>query len=292
MSDAKGIFWLSSYPKSGNTWFRIVLSRLLNQATDLHYINNIDRILGSPMLVSRAWMNQVLAVDSMLLDEDELEQIRPAAHQWQGRQMKHTAYVKTHDAYTYLADRTPLFPADGCLGAIYFIRNPLDVAISLAHHAKCSVDASIYMMGNKEFTVPFDTQNDKQLPQKLLTWSMHVQSWTGSTSINVLVLRYEDMFVKPIETFRQGIEFLNLQVSSAALDQAIDDASFNKLQQYEKQFGFKEKPPVSGQFFRKGIVGDWQKTLTEVQIQKVIHDHAEVMRVHGYLDAENRPIII
>lgn len=291
MFDSKGIFWLSSYPKSGNTWFRIVLSRILNKSADLNYINHIDRILGSPMLVSRTWMNQLLAIDSMLLEAQELEQLRPMAHAMYGQQIKHTAYIKTHDAYTYLPDGAPLFPAQGCLGAIYFIRNPLDVAISLSHHAKCSLDASIYMMGNQEFTVPFDTQKDKQLPQKLLTWSMHVESWTAATSIKILALRYEDMFFKPLETFGKAMDFLNVQVSDTELQKAIDDASFNKLQHFEKQFGFKEKPPIAGQFFRKGIVGDWQETLTEEQIQKVITDHAELMRAHGYLDSQNKPVI-
>src|SRR5690606_19877290 len=112
------------------------------------------------------------------------------------------------------ADDTPLFPAEGCLGALYFIRNPLDVAVSLAHHAKCSFDESIYMMGNKEFSVPLPAQRDKQLRQKLLTWSMHVQSSTGSLPIPVLVLRYEDMCVHPLETFVKGIKFLNLNRTS------------------------------------------------------------------------------
>lgn len=284
MSKAKGIYWLSSYPKSGNTWFRIVLSRLLNQSPELSYINNMDSILGSPMLVSRAWMNKALAFDSMLLHDDELEQLRPAAHQWQSTQIEQTSYIKTHDAYIYLQNGTPLFPAEGCLGALYFIRNPLDVAISLAHHAKCSIDWSIYMMGNKDFYVPFEAKRDKQIRQKLLTWSMHVQSWTATLPINVLVLRYEDLFFNPLETFAQGIQFLNLDVSEAALAQAIDDASFDKLQQYEKRFGFKEKPAIEGQFFRKGVVGDWRETLSEEQVQRIISDHAEVMRVYGYLE--------
>ena len=148
------------------------------------------------------------------------------------------------------------------------------------------------MMGNEEFTVPFEAKRDKQLRQKLLSWSSHVQSWTNNLPVNVLVLRYEDMFFKPLETFAQGIKFLNLDVTSIELEDAIHDSSFNKLQQYEKQFGFKEKPNIEGQFFRKGIVGDWQETLSAEQIQRIIHDHADVMRTYGYLDVNNQPVLV
>ena len=286
----KGIVWLSSYPKSGNTWFRIVLSRLLNQSDNLNYINDIDIILGSPMVASRGWMNKTLGFDSTLLDDDEIDQLRPAAYAWYAGQIKKTAYIKTHDAYTVLKDNTPLIPAAGCLGAVYFIRNPLDVAVSLAHHAKCPIDWSIHMMGNKDFSVPLETHNDKQIRQRLLSWSLHVQSWTAALPFKVLVLRYEDMFFKPLETFFKGAAFLNIDTSKKALQEAIADASFDKLQQYEQRFGFKETPENDRQFFRKGIVGDWQNTLSKIQTQRIIHDHADMMRTYGYLDHHNQPV--
>lgn len=292
MPTSKGIVWLSSYPKSGNTWFRIVLSHLLNQSPTRHYINDIDTILGSPMVANRSWMNKILGFDSSLLDDDEIDQLRPAALSWYARQIKQTTYIKTHDAYTRIKDDTPLIPSDGCLGAVYFIRNPLDVAVSLAHHAKCPIDWSIHMMGNNDFSIPMNPGNDKQIRQKLLSWSGHVQSWVAAPSpaIKVLVLRYEDMFFKPLETFSKGMAFLNIDRSQEALQEAIDDASFNTLQQHEQRFGFQEKPAIDGQFFRKGIVGDWQNTLNDSQIQRIIQDHAVIMGQYGYLDENNQPV--
>jgi hypothetical protein len=86
------------------------------------------------------------------------------------------------------------------------------------------------------------------------------------------------------------MSFLNINISQTALQNAIEDASFGKLQQHEQCFGFKEKPATDRQFFRKGIVGDWQNTLSELQIQRVIHDHAHMMRIYGYLDDNNQPV--
>ncbi|MFC3909253.1 sulfotransferase domain-containing protein [Legionella dresdenensis] len=295
MHNTKGIVWLSSYPKSGNTWFRITLSRLLNRSPELCYINDIDKILGSRMVANRVWMNKMLGLDSTLLTDDEIDRLRPEAHRWYAGQAKRTIYIKTHDAYTLVDQKTPLFPAQGCLGAIYFIRNPLDVAISLAHHVKCPLDWSIHMMGNSEFAIPFSdkfTDNrDKQLRQKLLSWSLHAQSWTAADlPINVLVLRYEDMITAPLETFAKGVQFLNLDISATVLQKAIQDTSFDKLQQFEKSHGFKENPGHQGQFFRKGIAGDWRETLNDAQVEKIIQDHGDVMRQFGYLNENNQPM--
>lgn len=284
MPSSGRIVWLSSYPKSGNTWFRIVLSHVLNQSEHLSYINDIDSILGSPMGANRMWMNKMIGFDSNLLSDDEIDQLRPGAYQWYAQQLSTTTYIKIHDAYTYLEDQSPLIPSEGCLGAIYFVRNPLDVAISLAHHAKCPIDWSIQMMGNEQFYIPLEANKEKQLRQKLLSWSLHVQSWVANSNLNLLVLRYEDMFYKPIETFSKAMKFLNLELKPAQIEKAIDDSSFSKLQQFEKRFGFKEKPAIEGQFFRKGIVGDWKNTLSQEQITRVINDHKEMMQVYGYLD--------
>lgn len=290
MSTPERIVWLSSYPKSGNTWFRIVLSRLLNQSPNLSYINDMDSILGSPMVANRGWMNKILGFDSTLLDEGEIDQLRPAAYTWYAQQMKQTTYIKIHDAYTLVKGNTPLIPVEGCLAAVYFIRNPLDIAVSLAHHAKCPIDWSIHMMGNKAFTVPLETHNDKQIRQKLLSWSLHVESWVSDLPIRVLVLRYEDMFSTPMETFSRGLTFLHIERSREEIQEAISEASFDKLQQYEQRFGFREKPFNDRQFFRKGIAGDWQDSLSDNQVKRIIQDHGEMMHRYGYLDTNNQPV--
>jgi hypothetical protein len=201
-------------------------------------------------------------------------------------------YHKIHDAYTFLNDKTPMIPHEGCLGALYFIRNPLDVAISFANHSHCSIDEAITAMGNKTYAFckgKFRQHN--QLRQWLLSWSLHVQSWVNTNNINTLVLRYEDMKQKPMETFSKAVQFLQLDASEESITNAIENSHIDKLQALEEQFGFNEKPTKVGRFFRKGIVGDWQNTLSTSQIAQIIHDHGDTMRIHGYLDEHNQPII-
>lgn len=290
MSNANGIIWLASYPKSGNTWFRILLSHILNTSDALHYINDINSILGSHMLAERRWMNAVSGFDTTLLSHEEVDQLRPAAYTWYARTLRKKTCIKIHDAYTFLKDGRALIPDQGSYAALYFIRNPLDVAISLAHYAKCPLDWSIQMMGSPYFVIPQERLRNVQLRQKLLTWSQHVQSWASAKPIRRLVLRYEDMLANPSETFGKGLEFLDLKVSDSRLQAAIEATSFDKLQQQEAKFGFREKLSTEGQFFRKGIAGDWKNVLEPRQIEKIIQDHGEVMRQFGYLDDENQPL--
>jgi hypothetical protein len=281
MSDKKGIYWLASYPKSGNTWFRIFLAHLLDPAgKQLH----LEEIRTGAIASARGWVDEALGFNSADLDHDELDQLRPAVYEWHAEHLDAVGYHKIHDAYTILPSGMPMIPTKGCLGALYFVRNPLDVAISYANHASCSVNKAIQFMGNPRQAFCKDpTRQYSQLRQHLLSWSLHVQSWCTQKNIPCLVLRYEDMKAHPLTTFTQAVEFLQIETSSDRIQQALADASIERLQQLEKITGFSEKPAKTKYFFRKGIVGDWKNTLTHQQIDQIIQDHSEVMRNYGYL---------
>jgi aryl sulfotransferase len=294
MPNQNGIFWLASYPKSGNTWFRIFLAHLLNPLDTSFDLNTINT---GAIASSRDWIDYALGFDSADLSHDELNKLRPAVYQWYGELSEDVSYHKIHDAYTWLesspANKIPLIPNEGCLGALYFIRNPFDVAISFANHSSCSIDQAIEYMGNKQHAFCKGKYKQyNQLRQSLLSWSMHVESWVGATAINKLVIRYEDMKLNPMETFTKAAEFLNISVVGERIAEALDNTSIDKLQALEEQFGFREKPHKVKRFFRKGIVDDWQNTLSVTQIEKIIADHSSTMRKYGYLDENNKPVIL
>jgi hypothetical protein len=284
----KGIFWLASYPKSGNTWFRVFLANLLNtsgQPIDLNHLNT------GAIASARGWIDEVLGFESSNFSHDEIDALRPHAYAWHSAHHHGVGYHKIHDAYTYLDSMgagidggNPIFPVEGCLGALYFIRNPLDVAISFANHSQCSIDQSIANLGNPSFAFcKGKSRQNNQLRQWLLSWSLHVKSWVNAKNIPVLVLRYEDMVSKPEETFTKATKFLQLSVSQDEILKAIDASKIETLQALEAAGGFSEKPAKVERFFRKGVVGDWKNTLTEAQMNQIIHDHADTMREHGYL---------
>jgi hypothetical protein len=129
-----------------------------------------------------------------------------------------------------------------------------------------------------------------QVRQVCSSWSSHVDSWTLSTEIKVFIMRYEDMHAKPLTTFTKALTFLQYDVDKKSVLQALERSRFAKLQQDEQAHGFRESAAPSKPFFRKGIVGDWENTLTERQVQQMVSHHGVVMRRFGYLDDQNNPI--
>ncbi|OGT36453.1 MAG: hypothetical protein A3F11_11720 [Gammaproteobacteria bacterium RIFCSPHIGHO2_12_FULL_37_14] len=288
MRKSKGIYWLASYPKSGNTWFRIFLANLLNQSDETVDLNAIN--IGT-IASAREWIEYALGFESAHLSHNELDALRPLIYEWYGDTEK-VSYHKIHDAYTYLENQQPIIPAANCLGVIYFIRNPLDVAISFANHLSCSIDIAIDQMGNENYAFCSGRfRQFNQLQQKLLSWSGHVNSWMKANEINILVLRYEDMKLNSKETFTRAVQFLQLTATADEIERALSHSHIEKLQQFEKQAYFSEKPLKTQYFFRKGVVGDWRETLTQIQIKRIIHDHGETMRNFGYLDQNGDPIL-
>lgn len=287
MNASKGIVWLSSYPKSGNTWFRIFLANLINLKKN-HTIglNEVDYLINDHITTNRTWVNEVCGFNTAWLTDDELDVLLPTLYIWYNEQQTETTYHKIHRAYSYTDDHQPLIPLNKCLGAIYFIRNPLDISISLANHFDCSVDDAIQMMGDGSFAL-----YHYPLRQLLFSWSMHVESWLSSRADNLLLLRYEDMLMKPLETFSKAAYFLKIEATKTVISQAISYSSFDTLKAFENTIGFSDKPPKLNHFFRKGIAGDWKTTLTENQIQRIITDHGETMKKFGYLNKNKEPLI-
>src|ERR1700744_765885 len=126
----KKIIWLASYPKSGNTWFRAFLTALLGDG-DL----NINMMKTDGIFSSRGIFDDATDMDSTYLYDDEVKQALPEVFTHVVSQYaKPRLFVKIHDAYTMSVDGTPIIPAEPTLCALYFIRNPLDVAGSFANH--------------------------------------------------------------------------------------------------------------------------------------------------------------
>ncbi|MDX8378195.1 MAG: sulfotransferase domain-containing protein [Mariprofundales bacterium] len=285
----KGLYWLASYPKSGNTWTRAFIANLRNEEPEEIDINEIHT---GAIASARGWVDEVLGFESGDLSPDETDLLRPAVYRWYAEQMETLEYHKIHDAYTILNSGEPLIPTNATLGALCIIRNPLDVAISFAHHSSCSIDRSIENMANPDFVFCKNIKRqDNQLRQIMLSWSGHVLSWADATAINRLVVRYEDMKAEPIKTFTRMANFLQLPTDRNMIETALKKCAFDKLQQQEKEKGFNEKSHKHESFFRKGIVGDWQQTLSQEQIERIVDDHREVMRRFGYLDDADKPVV-
>jgi aryl sulfotransferase len=281
------IVWLASYPKSGNTWLRIFLANFQARENRPADINDLD---AGGISSDRCAADNALGVECSDLTPDELDRYRPAVYRNVAQCSEKDLFIKIHDAYTFNSNAEPLIPADVTRAAVYLVRNPLDVAVSFAHHANEALNDTVDRMSRE--TMTFAEHHDRldlHLPQRLMSWSQHVLSWLDQRAIPVRVMRYEDMYRRPVEEFTETIRFIGLEVDVERVRLAVAFSSFETLRQQELKHGFREKPYGAASFFRGGGVDGWRETLTKSQVERLVHDHGAVMRRLGYLSESGCP---
>ncbi|MBN1181838.1 MAG: sulfotransferase domain-containing protein [Bacteroidales bacterium] len=278
----KNIVWLASYPKSGNTWFRIFLSNLLS---DLEEPTNINDLNNSTVSSNRSLFDNYLGVNTSDLTTDEIEILRPEVYRMMSLDNESDVFLKTHDAWRLNSNKTPIFPEEVTKGVIYFIRNPLDIAVSFAFHNDIDFDRTINNINNNKFG--FCLNNSKlanQIPQQLSSWSEHVSSWVFKSNYPICIIRFEDMIGRPKFTFSKALDFLKIEYTDDKLSKALKNSSFNILVEQEEKFGFQEKYIHSKKFFRSGTTNNWKYHLNTIQIKQIIKYNGTVMKEFGYLD--------
>jgi hypothetical protein len=275
-----GIVWLASYPKSGNTWTRTFLHNLIHATsgqTRAQKINELDQFsVGS---AAKPLFRDVIGFDITDEHRAEVAAARAKVQQNLADAAEGLAFVKTHQAI--VIDREhPTINFAVTAGAIYIVRNPLDVAISYAHHLGQSIDFAIDFMNMKNAET---SVTEKQVYEVYGSWSQHVSSWTRKPHPAIYVMRYEDMLAKPQRTFGALARHLLFTPTEKQLAEAIDRSSFERLREQEEKAGFKERPEKAERFFREGRAGQWKDVLTPAQVQRIVDAHGEQMQRFGYL---------
>ena len=281
-----GILWLSSYPKSGNTWLRLYLANLFRNPDRPLPINDLpNHVYADNFLLHYEQLSGKKADD---LSPEEITALRPKVHDWIANSGRDTVFVKTHNACV-LADGQPLITPSATVGAIYVIRNPFDIAVSFTSHYQISVERAVELLCDDDYILP---PSPGQIEQVLLSWSGHVTSWTGKRDMRRHVMRYEDMRASPYETFAALSGFLGLPVEPERVEKAIEFSSFQEARGQEEKDGFIEaRPDGKAKFFREGRAGIWREAMGEDLAARLIEAHGEVMAEHGYIDAAGKPTV-
>lgn len=279
------LIWLASYPKSGNTWMRAFLLSYMLDTDSSHLLSRLGE--DTEIASSRRLIDNRILIDSSDLTFDEVGDYRRQLYLCLAREVSYNNVImKVHDAYIYLKNNSPLFPVEALHKVVYIIRNPLDIAVSFAHHQNLPFDIIIQRMGTCNFYLTHRAGfTSAQVHQKLLTWSQHVLSWVDAPGLSIITVRYEDLLENPYHTFGIIIRFLFGVVDDIRLNRAILHTDFKALRNQEEFYGFRERLAFSSDFFfRRGRSGSWKAELTSEQVKRVVANHRDVMRRFDYLD--------
>lgn len=280
---AGGIVWLASFPKSGNTWLRLLLANLLSPGDEPVGINEIS--LNSWTPAQRESAEEMTLIDTSLLTRRESDLLRPRTIEGLAAEATERLYIKVHDAYRLNSAGEPLLGRGAGRVALYIVRDPRDVAVSLSYYVNITIDKAIARINSDQFILS-DARDrvSKQFPQLLTDWSGHVNSWTGQRDLPVHVLRYEDLRADPVGTFGAAVAFLGIDVPLAAVERAVRCSDFAELQRQERLAGFDERSRRSlVPFFRAGRAGAWTEVLTPAQQEAIVAAHQPVMARFGYV---------
>jgi hypothetical protein len=275
------IVWLASYPKSGSTWFRALLANLSRTRAEPASLDT----LGSTIASSREWFDRAAGLEAGELTHAEVDALRPRVYEHSAKTSggEEPHFHKIHDAFAVPGDRAPVIAPAVSRGAIYLVRNPLDVCVSYAHHSSWSLDVSVATMGDQGHSLcGHEDRLANQLRQHVSSWSAHVRSWLDNGVVPVHVVRYEDLASDPVDTVAEAIAFAGLVRRRDEIERAVEWSRFERLQAQEEETGFREKPSRHERFFRRGVVDGWRDELTGEQARRIVADHAEMMRRVGY----------
>jgi aryl sulfotransferase len=272
------ICWLASYPKSGNTWVRAVYAAACTGAEV-----DINRLPGAPVPAARELLDDALCLSTSDLTVAEVEVLRPRADEVLAGSLAGPALRKVHDAFVVGAAGEPVVSVAAARGGLYVVRDPRDVAVSLASHIGRPIEAAVELMADPSAVLgAVEGGIGRHVQQRLGSWSGHVRSWLEQSRLPVHVLRYESAIADPVGTFEPALRFAGLALSAEEVAGAVARAAFPVLAGQEAERGFGERLRPEARFFRRWQAGGWRDDLPAALAAEVVRCHGEVMAMLGY----------
>lgn len=281
------IIWIASYPKSGNTWVRALLSAIIYSADGKFKFDLLKNITQFPLRTH---------FDSFTQDYFNIKEI---SKHWIAAQDKinldnKIKLFKTHHARCVYMKRE-FTNTENTLATIYIVRDPRNVITSISNHFSHSMEnskkflfSSIRQLGNRES----EPTNDNFMTV-LGSWADHYNSWKKFNVNNLLIIKYEDLLKdtksKVIEILKFLSNYNKIEYSDKKIDNALITTNFQNLKKMENQSGFsedpfKEKVNKNINFFNLGKNNDWTKLLDKSIANQISLKFEREMKELNYLD--------
>ena len=282
MKNNKKIVFLASYPKSGNTWLRSIISSLIYNEGNFNF-NDLKKIILFSQIANFKNINNPKFDSKGNLDFNWLSNNWIEAQKNINKQKKDIVFYKTHSVRGVINNN--FFTDESvCLAFIYVIRDPRDVVVSLSKHMGEDISESIQkVLYEKNRMTSFQKVNEL-----VSTWKNNIDSWMHFKTVPRLIIKYEDMVndidncILSIINFLNNVANLDIKTDNNLINSVKRSTNFHKLQSLEKKFQFSEST-VNTKFFRKGIVGEWKQVLTKNQAKQIEEELTIPMKDLAYL---------
>lgn len=243
-----GIYWLASYPRSGNTWIRLLLASALSPERQTPDINQLP--FGN-VTCERTSVDDALGVESADVPRRLLLDLWPQACRHIAQNLPSPRLVKTHARWPDApAQQTALRQATA--GAVLIVRHPADVAVSLSHFFAITTARAVEIMADPHFHYNHPPGGIMEyLPEWSDSWTNHTLSWLDA-GVPLLVVHYEALSANPNRILKNILKFTGMTVSDGTVDWAVQNCRLENLQQVEARTGFAEAPASAKSFFRAG----------------------------------------
>ena len=273
------IIWISSYPKSGNTWVRAFLSTYLNSTDGKFNFSLLDKIGEFPD-------HNIL---NKFMDSKDFYNLSEVSKHW----IKVQELINSNKELTFLKTHSSLCNINGnkftnsanTLAFIHIVRDPRNIVLSMANHFGITQEESYKIISDKMYII-YPKKNNQPIPSTLVSsWNNHYLSWKNSNSISKIVIKYEDLIKNTKDTFEKIINFLSehakIKYDEEKIVTSIDVTQFNNLKKNEEKYGF--NMGQKNKFFYLGKKNNWKSLLDPGISDKINLQFKSEMNDLGYI---------
>ena len=274
------IIWIASYPKSGNTWVRSLLSAYLYSEDGNFNFNLLKKILKFP---SKKYLEYFIK---------DFSNIKKVSEYWITAQERinlqnenKSIFLKTHSTLCTL-EKNPFTNKKNTQAVIYIVRDPRNVITSVGNHFSMNIDESYNFMidSNRILTADKWGSNNFGISDVLGSWGDHYKSWKNIKFAPILIVKYENLMNDTKKSLIEIINFLqkfsNIKIDNKKISKTVESCNFENLRNMEKNEGFNEaayseKLNKKVNFFHLGKKNNWKNLLNqemEKKIRKKFHD--------------------
>ena len=278
------IVWLASYPKSGNTFVRSLLSS---------YIFSNDGNFNFELLKNVKQFPDNLLFEQLGVNTDnEIEMYQNYINSQKIFNNKDSIrFLKTHSCFVN-TDEFKFTDRHNTLGVIYIVRDPRNIVTSHAHHFQTTTEQACEILLSRQY---LGITSKKHCLTYLGSWKYHFNSWKVFRKFNkYLLVKYEDLINDTEKTFLNILKFIahlgrvKFSYDKEKFKNTLKTTSFEMMQKLEAKESFVEasENPQTGEkikFFNLGIKNDWKKLLDKKIKENLEKELEEEMKELKYL---------